>query len=93
MPPPPLLMYLTRKLQTKRMSPPPPPHVSDKDASPLTFQVGSRISGMWKGPECRGDWYDGVVKKINTKKQTAHVVYDDGDEDTALEWSDMRILY
>ena len=70
-----------------------PPHVSDKDASPLTFQVGSRISGMWKGPECRGDWYDGVVKKINTKKQTAHVVYDDGDEDTTLEWADMRILY
>ena len=70
-----------------------PPDASDKDASPLTFQVGSRVSGMWQGPECFGDWYDGVVKKINTKKQIAHVLYDDGDEDPALAWANMRVLY
>ena len=57
-----------------------------------SFQVGSKVSGRWKGPDCEGDWYDGVVKSINDKEQTAHVLYNDGDEDPTLAWSHIRIL-
>lgn len=57
-----------------------------------TFKKGSRVMGMWKGPECTGDWYEGVVKSINKRKKTAHVVFDDGDCDKALEWTNMTVL-
>ena len=57
-----------------------------------TFKVGSRISGAWKGPECKGDWYDGVVKAMDRSKKTCHVVYDDGDSDHELSWNNMRVL-
>lgn len=57
-----------------------------------TFKKGSRVMGMWKGPECTGDWYEGVVKSINKRKKTAHIVFDDGDCDNALEWTNLRVL-
>ena len=57
-----------------------------------SFKVGSKVSGMWKGPACKGDWYDGKVLSINDKDQTAHVMYNDGDQDTDLPWSNMRLL-
>ena len=57
-----------------------------------TFKKGSRVMGMWTGPECTGDWYEGVVKSINKRKKTAHVVYDDGDSDKVLEWTNMRVI-
>ena len=57
-----------------------------------TFEVGSKVYGRWKGPDCEGDWYDGVVMSINDEAQTAHVRYNDGDYDKDLLWSNIRIL-
>ena len=59
-----------------------------------TFKKGSRVMGMWKGPDCKGDWYEGVVKSVNKRKKTAYVVYDDGDGDCdrALKWVNMRVI-
>jgi len=48
--------------------------------------------GAWKGPDNKGEWYEGVVKSINDDKETAHVHYDDGDSDEDLKWSDIRFL-
>ena len=48
--------------------------------------------GSWKGPESKGDWFEGVVKSIDDDNETAHVVYDDGDYDENLKWSDIRLL-
>ena len=56
------------------------------------FKVGSTISGQWKGPQCKGDWYEGVIKSINKTKKTVHVKYNDGDVDKHLPWSKMRVV-
>ena len=57
------------------------------------LKVGSKISGKWnQDDKHKGEWYDGVVKSINTSKKTVHIVFDDGDEDDELKWTDLRIL-
>ena len=63
-----------------------------KPTNALTFKVGSKVSGQWKGPACKGQWYDGVIKSINNKKRTAHVRYEDGDVDKQLSWEKMRVI-
>ena len=60
--------------------------------SPIAFKVGSRVMGKWKGPDCAGDWYEGVVKSLNKRNQTVHVVYDDGDSDPKLSWANMTVI-
>ena len=75
------------------------PSVDDSKRSPNRWKVrpalnvGCKISGKWNqdGPN-KGDWYDGVVKSINVTEKTLHVVFNDGDEDNELSWSDVRIL-
>ena len=57
-----------------------------------TIKVGSKVMGKWCGNQFKGDWYEGVVKSINTVKKTVHVVYTDGDHDKELEWSNLRII-
>ena len=64
--------------------------ISSKRGS--SFDVGAKVMGCWKGPSCKGDWYEGVVHSIDDNAQTAHVVYKDGDFDKTLKWSDMRLL-
>ena len=55
--------------------------------------MGCKISGQWnQDDEHKGEWYDGIVKSIDTKKRTVHVVFDDGDEDEGLQWDKVRIL-
>lgn len=57
------------------------------------LRVGGKISGQWnQDDEHKGEWYDGIVKSINKANETVHVVYDDGDEDDELKWTDLRIL-
>ena len=45
----------------------------------------SRVGGMRKVQD-EGKWYDGEVISVNTKKQTIHIKFEDGDEDTDLAW-------
>ena len=66
--------------------------ISSTQVSGPTFEVGSKVSGAWKGPACKGDWYDGVVMSINDEARTAHVLYNDGDRDKNLKWSNIRLL-
>ena len=57
------------------------------------LSVGDRISGKWnQDDEHNGEWYDGVVKSIDRKNETVHVLFDDGDEDDELKWTDLRII-
>ena len=56
------------------------------------FKKGSTISGQWKGPEFKGDWYEGTIVSIDAKNQTVHVRYNDGDSDRKLKWSNMRVI-
>ena len=50
------------------------------------------VTGRWneKGPD-EGKWYDGQVISVNTKKQTIHIKFEDGDEDTDLPWKHVVI--
>jgi len=57
----------------------------------VEFSVGDRVHACWKGPENAGEWYYGKTVTIDEKAQTAHVRYDDGDEDPVLPWIKMRI--
>ena len=58
-----------------------------------TLKVGSKVSGQWsEDDDHKGEWYDGVVKSIDTEAKTCHIVFKDGDDDHALEWGHLRIL-
>ena len=68
---------------------------SNSNRSPcklLAIGKGSRVTGKWKGPECKGDWYDGTVVTLCKEDETAHVKYDDGTEDENLKWTDLRLI-
>ena len=65
-------------------------HINSKDGP--SFDVGAKVMGCWQGPSCTGDWYEGVVVSIDDEKQTAHVVYNDGDFDKDLKWTNMTLL-
>ena len=58
------------------------------ESSPeLTLKVGAKASGMWSGPENKGDWYSGKIISIDNSKKTVHMRFDDGDEDPDLSWN------
>lgn len=58
------------------------------ESSPeLTLKVGAKASGMWRGPENKGDWYSGKIISIDNSKKTVRMRFDDGDEDPDLSWS------
>ena len=63
-----------------------------KGASPNVLRPGMIVTGKWNEPgENQGNWYDGKVVSVNTKKKTIHVKFLDGDVDTALPWKDVVI--
>ena len=60
--------------------------------SPPPLEVGVRVCARWNesGPN-QGRWFDGVIKSVDKKNKTAHVVFDDGDEDTELVYDHISI--
>ena len=62
-----------------------------KDSRSAWFKVGARATGKWKGPECKGDWFEGVIVSIDEINKTVHIQYDDGDEDEDLAWSNLYL--
>ena len=56
------------------------------------FKVGDKVNAQWlEKDSCYGDWYNGVIEKIDEVNETAHVVFDDGDFDEALSWKCIAI--
>jgi len=67
-----------------------PPRKSNRSAP--AFKKGTRVMGQWKGPEYKGEWYEGVIQTVHSRKRTASVLYDDGCVDPNLKWTQMRII-
>lgn len=64
-----------------------------EDGEDDVLQVGMQVMGKWCGDdEAYGDWFQGKIVSVNKPNQTAHVKYDDGDEDTELSWNKISIL-
>ena len=61
-------------------------------AKETVLQVGDKVQGMWQGEENFGEWYEGIVKSVDEKNKTVHIVYNDGDEDTNVSWCHVSIL-
>ena len=57
----------------------------------LNFKLGDAVSGQWKGPHHKGEWYPGTVKSIDFDRKTIHIVYTDGDFDKHLSWDRVRV--
>ena len=61
-------------------------------SSDHVFKVGARVSGQWLGEdENHGEWFPGVIRGINWRKKTIHIVFDDDDEDDCLPWDNVMI--
>jgi len=59
----------------------------------VPFEIGDKVSGKWGGEdENNGSWYPGRIQSINVSAKTIHIVFDDGDEDTALSWEHVIIV-
>ena len=63
---------------------------SSDSGSGNEFHVGDKVRAKWceTGPH-QGEWYDATVVSISVINRTAHVLFEDGDEDDELPWSDM----
>jgi len=60
---------------------------------PLPMKVGDTVSGQWREDDGNmGEWYPGRIESINTVNQTIHIVFDDGDQDTALPWGNVILI-
>ena len=47
---------------------------------------------MWTAPDANhGQWYGGEIVSIDHTKQTVHIKFADGDEDTTLAWKHVCI--
>ena len=59
----------------------------------IPVQVDMRVNAKWKGggPQ-HGMWFNGKVIASDPKKETAHIMFDDGDEDTCLNWFHISII-
>ena len=54
---------------------------------------GMKVNACWQGDDPdKGRWYNGEIVSVNDDAETAHVKFDDGDEDDSLSWNDIRIL-
>ena len=57
------------------------------------LSIGMKVNACWQGDDPdKGQWYNGKIVSIDHDAETAHVKFDDGDEDDSLTWSDIRIL-
>ena len=65
---------------------------SSDNGSGSEYHVGDKVRAKWReaGPH-QGEWYDATVTSISVINRTAHVLFEDGDEDDALPWSDMVV--
>ena len=56
------------------------------------YHVGDKVSARWreKGPH-EGEWYNATVVSVSAIDRTAHVLFDDGDEDDDVPWEDMSV--
>lgn len=60
--------------------------------SPPPLEVGLKVCARWNESGAnQGRWFDGVIKSVDKKNKTAHVVFDDGDEDTELVYDHISI--
>ena len=63
-----------------------------KSATTL-LSIGMKVNACWQGDDPdKGRWYNGKVVAVDHDAETAHVKFDDGDEDDSLSWNDIRIL-
>ena len=57
------------------------------------LSAGMKVNACWQGDDPdKGRWYNGEIVSVNDDAETAHVKFDDGDEDDSLSWNDIRIL-
>jgi len=57
------------------------------------LSIDMKVNACWQGDDPdKGQWYNGKIVSIDHDAETAHVKFDDGDEDDSLTWSDIRIL-
>ena len=56
-------------------------------------KIGMRVTAKWQGegPE-NGRWFEGEIIAVDEDAKTAHVKFDDGDEDTDLNWFHISII-
>ena len=56
------------------------------------YHAGDKVTARWreKGPN-EGEWYPATVVSISVSDRTAHVLFDDGDVDDDLPWTDMSV--
>jgi hypothetical protein len=55
------------------------------------LNIGDKVLAQWCGEENHGMWYNGTIKSINVIRKTAHVLFDDGDNDDDLPWIKIRM--
>ena len=65
--------------------------VSPPEFVRASFVVGAKVTGKWKGPRYKGEWFPGTIVSINDAKRTAHIKYDDGDVDENLAWKNLYL--
>ena len=65
--------------------------LSDSDNALAEFDVGDKVVAKWcEEGEHQGEWYNATIRSVDDDSKTAHVVFDDGDEDTCLLWTNIR---
>ena len=64
---------------------------ANEDDNPL--KVGMRVHAKWQGDgDQQGLWFEGLILSIDEVHKTAHVKFDDGDEDDELCWFNISII-
>ncbi len=59
----------------------------------IPLKVGMRVHAKWKGDDPQqGQWFEGEILSINEVDKSAHVKFDDGDEDDDLLWCNISII-
>ena len=52
--------------------------------------MGEKVNAKWcEEGENEGEWYVGIILSLNRDARTAHVRYEDGDQDDCLSWDNM----
>ena len=78
-----------KKMKQKKKKNKAPPATNERGE---VLRPGMKVQGKWQGKENYGEWFDGVVISVDSKKKTIHIKYNDGDEDKSLSWYDVSII-